>query len=256
MTDVPGAAVDVSALGSLPMPVLAERGALEATATNPCSSAASRGGDAAVAQALTAPMTHTKPKPCRNARRRPFISLSRMWGKRHHRCRVCEIRRVEPVAEPSARERTERRSHEHFSCASEKNVRCRHARRCDARIGAHVPLAGLQHSHVAECLDAKERHHSTGRRVREPGTAERPLVRHGVPAAHPTVPGAPSIQPERGGPVRGSPRIFGPRSGQTERTTSTDRRPFTLLLGPHARRLLLPSAPVFPKAPFFGQARF
>lgn len=63
------------------MPVFAERGALEATAANTCSSAALRGGAAAVAQALIAPMTHTKPKPCRNARRRPFISLSKDVGE-------------------------------------------------------------------------------------------------------------------------------------------------------------------------------
>lgn len=126
-----------------------------------------------------------------------------------------KIRRVELVAEPSARERTERRSHEHFSCASEKNVRCRHARRCDARSGAHVPFAGapaLSCRGMSRREGASSLHRQAGARGRNRGAAPRSAR---CPSGAPDRPGgAPSIQPERGGPVRGSPRILGPDRGR------------------------------------------
>ena len=141
------AVVAGSAVAPRPVPGLPGRGALAAAAADACSSPALRGGDAVVAQALTAPTTHTKPKPCPTARRRPFISLSRDVGETAPGdAASAKARPLELGAEPFAGERIEKPGHEHFPCASEKSAsdrQRRHLSRSGPNAGEARPLIGM-----------------------------------------------------------------------------------------------------------------
>lgn len=160
--------------------------------------------------------------------------------------------------EPSARERTGARRHEHF--------RDRTERKTPADTTHHGPIrAPLPSARVRPTCRGVSRPEGSSPPCYVPVSTAHIRGRPGVRCAfrdgqggrcqRPCAAPAPGVWAfGRDRPVRGSRRVRnrGKRCGQLRWIDC--RSP--LLLGPDPRRLLLPTAPVFPKAPFLRSGLF
>lgn len=149
-----------------------------AVAADACWSAAPRGGDAAVAQALTAPRTHTKPKPDRNARRRPFIFFVQDVGETAPA--MPRLRKFD------ASNSSPNLPHVNGSRSAGMSTSRAHLRRTSAAdtsagaAGAAAPTCAARCAPVLTCRGMSRRRGPVGTRSRarsELGSAERPPVR-------------------------------------------------------------------------------